>query len=92
MLTVQYTKGWLKDCEKNAESITKGILPFLEESSYEKVYQFTMGQGSTGIEREAYFVGWKLVQQLLIDGMSFEAIAKIKEPEMPETVRRLVQY
>lgn len=87
----EYKKGWLEDCRKHSESILKGILPYLEESSYEKVYQFTIGQGTTGNEREAYFVGWELVSALLKKGMSFKEIAKIKETDMPETIRRLIK-
>ena len=87
----EYARGWLEDCRNNSESIVKGILPYIEESSSEKVYQFTMGQGTTGNEREAYFVGWMLVDELLQEGMSFEEIARIKEADFPEVIRRVFE-
>jgi len=83
-------KGWLEACRKNSKTILKGILPYLEDSSNEKVYQFTMGQGNTCNEREAYFVGWESVDALLKEGMSFAEIAKIKETDMPETIGRTI--
>lgn len=89
---VEYQKGWLKECNKDSIAIFKGILPYLQDKSSECVYQFTMGNGTTGREREAYFVGWSLIPMLLKEGYSFGDIAYIQENEMVEIVREAINH
>lgn len=85
---IEFTyKGWLKSCERHKEAIYKGVYPYLDDSSSDAVYKFTMGDGASNHKREAYFVGWKLIQALLDLGVSFSEIAKVKEAELPEFVR-----
>ena len=80
---IEFSAGWLESCETKKEDIFNGILPYLSDSSSEKVYQFTMGNGTTGLEREAYYVGWKVVGSLLENGVSFKEIAVVKEENTP---------
>jgi len=89
---VEHKKGWLVDCKKQAKEIIQGLLPVLEETSYEKVFQFTMGHGTTGCEREAYYVGWVLVEHMLKHEYSFEKIAAIKQKDMPDTIRQHLHH
>jgi hypothetical protein len=84
---IEFTPDWLESCERKKEDIFNGIFPYLSDSSSEKVYQFTMGNGTTGIEREAYFVGWKVVGSLLENGVPFKEIARTTEENMPEFLR-----
>lgn len=41
---IEFTiQGWIKSCERNKEAIYKGIYPYLDDSSADAVYKFTMG-------------------------------------------------
>lgn len=86
--TCELTPNWLQSCRERWEEIRTGILPSLEDSTSETVYHFTIGPGTTGLGREAYYVGWRVVFQLLTRGMTFQEIAAIKEADMPETIRK----
>lgn len=81
--------GWLQECCKDAKQILQGIKPYLKESSAERIFQFTMGAGTTGKAREGYFAGWKLIGDMLEDGWSFSDIARIREEDM---VNALMKY
>lgn len=80
---IEHKKGWFQSCKKNRSEIFTGITPFLNESSSEIVTKFTFGNGTTNHEREAYFVGWEVVQLLLKKDVSFKDIASIKEDDIP---------
>ncbi|QUW23735.1 hypothetical protein JSQ81_09715 [Sporosarcina sp. Marseille-Q4063] len=80
--------GWLETATSKGTAILNGMLPFLEDSSTEAVQRFIVGKGTTGIEREAYYAGWVLVESLLNEGVSFQEIASIPENQMPEYVRQ----
>lgn len=86
---VEHQEGWLQECRKDVKQILQGIKPCLQECSAERVFQFTMGAGTTGKAREGYFAGWKLIGDMLEDGWSFSDIARIREEDM---VNVLVKY
>lgn len=86
---VEAQEGWLQECCKDAKQILQGIKPYLQECSSERIFQFTMGTGTTGKVREGYFTGWKLIGDMLEDGWSFSSIARIREDDMVNT---LVKY
>lgn len=86
---VEHQEGWLQECRKDVKQILQGIKPCLQERSTERVFQFTMGAGTTGKAREGYFAGWKLIGDMLEDGWSFSDIARIREEDM---VNILVKY
>jgi hypothetical protein len=88
---VEHRDGWFAEAERRAPQILSGIVPFLEESSSEQVMRFTMGTGVTGLEREAYYVGWVVVGQLLDEGYTFERLARIPEDDIPALVRRTIK-
>ncbi|CAM3066867.1 hypothetical protein FITA111629_01485 [Filibacter tadaridae] len=83
-LYIEHKKGWFQSCKKHRSEIFTGITPFLNESSSEIVTKFTFGNGTTNHEREAYFVGWEVVQSLLEKGVTFKEIAVIKEGHIPD--------
>ncbi|WP_246010406.1 DUF2268 domain-containing putative Zn-dependent protease [Bacillus yapensis] len=87
---IEHKMGWLKSCKENKAAIIKGILPFLDDSSSETVSMFTFGDGTTDTEREAYFVGWEIVQSLLENGVTFKEIANIKEKDIPNFIREIL--
>ncbi|GGJ53667.1 hypothetical protein GCM10008938_44640 [Deinococcus roseus] len=90
-IEMQQSPGWLARCREQSAEIFAGILPFLSEDQSEVVFQFTMGQGTTALEREAYFVGWELVGRLLQDGRSFAELARIPAEDLPRFVRTHLQ-
>lgn len=49
-----------------------------------------MGNGTTNIEREAYFVGWEIVGRLLAEGKTFQEIASVKESDMAKYIRQVL--
>lgn len=86
-LYIEHSKGWLESCYENKAEILTGILPYLEDSSYEAVTKFTFGNGTTNREREAYFVGWEVVQSLLNEGVTFKEMANVQEKDIPNYIR-----
>ena len=86
---VEFQEGWLQECCKDAKQILQGMKPYLQECSPERVFQFTMGTGTTGKVREGYFAGWKLIGDMRAEGWSFSDIARIREEDM---VNVLVKY
>lgn len=88
-LYIEHTKGWLKSCYENKSNIIMGILPYLEDSSSEVVTMFTFGNGTTNREREAYFVGWEIVQYLLGEGVTFKEMAYIQEKDISNYLREV---
>jgi hypothetical protein len=86
-LYIEHKKGWLQSCKENRAEIISGIFPFLEYSSSEAVTMFTFGNGTTNHEREAYYVGWELVNFLLDQGVTFKEMASVQEKDIPDYVR-----
>jgi len=84
---IEYKAGWLQECHAYRNQIIKGIIPFLQQSSSEVVTKFTIGKGTTNHEREAYYVGWVLVQNLLARGSTFKEIAHIQEQDLAQLVK-----
>lgn len=79
---IEYKSGWLQECYAYHNQILQGILPYLDQSSSDVVTKFTIGNGTTNHHREAYYVGWVLVEYLLEKGITFKEIAHIQEPEL----------
>jgi hypothetical protein len=86
-LYIEHKKGWLQSCKENRGEIIKGIYPYLEESSSEAVTKFTFGNGTMNHEREAYYVGWEMVNFLLTQGVTFGEIASIQETDIPDYLK-----
>ena len=74
-----------------SDAILQGLLPELEKSDSQSVFRFTMGRGTTGLEREAYAAGWFVVGDLLKQVKSFAEIARIPSAEMPAVVRAVIE-
>ena len=49
-----------------------------------------MGTGTVGKEREGYFAGWKLIGDMLDEGRSFSALARVKEDDMAGVLERYI--
>ncbi|NGX16574.1 hypothetical protein [Wenzhouxiangella sp. XN24] len=77
---------WLQECNARLEEIMAGIVEHLLEENPEAVNRFTVGEGTAGLEREAYCVGWHVVDQLLFGGSSFAELSRIPRSEIPSVV------
>ncbi len=89
-----YTEGgqnWLAECDKHRVEILKGIEASLADSSSPTVTRFTIGEGTSGLNREAYYVGWILVGALMKRGMTLAQIAHIPHGAILPIVRSTVQ-
>ncbi|MBE6610409.1 MAG: hypothetical protein E7634_07045 [Ruminococcaceae bacterium] len=89
---VEHQDGWLQDCSRDSKQILQRIRPFLQECSAEKIFQFTMGNGTTGRTREGYFAGWKLIGDMLDNGWSFSDIARVKEDDMARVLMKACSF
>jgi len=81
-------EGWLQLCHDNRTKILHGIIPYLSESNREAVDKFTLGTGTSGHQREAYYVGWEFVATQLKKGISFSQLASIKQKDIPDYVKK----
>jgi hypothetical protein len=91
---VEHEPGWLDLAASRERQILEGILPHVSASDSESVMRFTMGTGTTGTPREAYYVGWLVIEHLLRSGYDFPALARIPADAMPalvtDAIRELV--
>ena len=87
---IEARPGWLKEATARRLEILKGIRGRLDSDASEDVMRFTMGQGTTGLEREAYYVGWEVVGYWRKRGRSFAEIARIPEKDMPRQVAEAI--
>lgn len=78
---VSHQKGWYNEMKDNHKPIFQEIKSHTTEDSSDILYKYTMGQGSTGHEREAYYVGWCLVGRLLEEGYTFLDLMLLDEHE-----------
>ncbi len=87
---IEHQDGWLQECCKDAERIVQGIKPYLQDCSPERIFQFTMGTGTTGKVREGYFAGWKLIGDMRTNGWSFPDIARVREEDMANILEKYI--
>ena len=85
---IEFSEGWWAAARGRQRAILAGILPVVEERKPEMVFRYTMGSGSTGLEREAYAAGYWVVEELRRQGLSLGQIARVEEGDMPALVRR----
>ncbi|MGL4575329.1 MAG: DUF2268 domain-containing putative Zn-dependent protease [Burkholderiaceae bacterium] len=74
---VEHVPGWMKQAQAKQREILKAIKPALAKNDEENVLRFTIGPGPNGLEREAYFAGWLVVQHWLKQGKTHAQIARI---------------
>jgi hypothetical protein len=66
---------WFEQCVARETALLTGLRPNLADSRSETVARFTFGDGTTGLEREAYYAGWVLAGQLLDQGRTLAELA-----------------
>lgn len=89
---LEHRAGWYAEAEAKREAILRGILPALGRSDSETVMRFTMGRGTTGVDREAYYVGWLVVGDLLERGWTMAELARVPEQEIPALVEGSIRH
>ena len=87
----EHSKGWLAAAGEKRREILQGILPALNSDKSEDVMRFTMGSGTAGLEREAYYAGWIVVGEWLREGMTLAEVARIREAETPQRVAATIE-
>lgn len=85
---VEHRAGWYAEASARDRDILRGIAPALRADDSETVMRFTMGRGTTGLEREAYYAGWRVVGHLLEQGRTMADLARIPEDEIPAIVEQ----
>jgi hypothetical protein len=88
---IEQRNGWLAEAMPRRDAILRGLLPVLRASDSETVMRFTMGRGSTGVEREAYLAGWLVVGHLMERGRTLAEIARVPEAELPALVEATIR-
>lgn len=73
---------WLERCRAKEQAILTGIRPYVAEATNEALMRFLMGSGSTGETREAYYVGYRVVAQLIAEGRTLAELARIPEADV----------
>jgi hypothetical protein len=66
---------WLSGCEARQAAVLEGLRAHLAERGPEAVSRFTVGDGATGMRREAYCGGWLVVGHALAAGTTFAELA-----------------
>src|SRR5699024_27123 len=84
-------EGWLQLCHDNRTKILHGIIPYLSESNREAVDKFTLGTGTSGHQREAYYVGWEFVATQLKKGISFPQLVRINKKDILDYVKKILK-
>lgn len=83
---VEITPGWLARATEARLRILNDVREAAASDKSEDVMRFTMGKGPSGIEREAYYAGWTVVDHWHRHGMSYAQIARIPEAEAPARI------
>ena len=87
---VEMTPGWFARCEGMRAAILRDIRAAAASSKSDDVMRFTMGNGPSGVDREAYYAGWLVVDYWRRRGWGFDRIVRIPEAEAPAEVSRAI--
>jgi len=87
---IELTPGWLKKCEDRESEILKDVKAHLRSSDPNDIMKYTMGKSDLGIDREAYYAGWVVVQHWRTKGLTFAQIARLPEKDMPARTEQAI--
>lgn len=87
---LSYQQNWYEEAKENHDAIFNGIREYISNDDSEILYRYTMGTGSTGLEREAYYVGWIIVGKALNDGYSYFDLMTLNEVETNELAKKYI--
>lgn len=76
-------EAWLARCSDRLETIIVAMQPEFHLRGDAARNKYTVGEGNTGMEREAYCAGWHLVGRLIEKGHDFAGLARVAEDDIP---------
>lgn len=79
--------GWFRQCEENRALILNDIRKNLNDKD---VYRFSVGTGTTGIERGSYYAGWLVAGRLEEHNMSLADIAKFPSSSIVDQMNKVI--
>jgi hypothetical protein len=88
---IEHEPGWWSRVSARKADILRDVLPVLASQDGQTVFNFTIGNGPAGFQREAYAAGWWVIEHLRAQGMTLAQIARIGEAEMPAVAERAVR-
>ncbi len=88
----EMSPNWFARCSANRAAILADLKPHLASSDSDTTMRYTMGKGSLGLEREAYFAGWLVIGDLLHNGWTFPKLARVKDQEMVRLVANSIDH
>ncbi|WP_341675806.1 DUF2268 domain-containing putative Zn-dependent protease [Niveibacterium sp. SC-1] len=74
---VELEPGWLAAARKREAAVLRSVRAALASTDPETIHQHLMDRGPSGLTREGYYAGWRIVEQWRADGRSFAQIARI---------------
>ena len=80
--------AWLAKCRGNQAAILDSLRAHYAERGPEATSRFTVGMGTTGMQREAYCAGWLVLGYGLAHGDSFASLAHLSEDDAQAWVER----
>jgi len=88
---VTHNRAWWAAVQPKKAAILADVAASLEASDGASVYRQTIGQGGSGLTRQAYAAGWWVVEDLRAHGMTLAQIARIPPEKIVPTVRESIQ-
>ena len=80
-------RPWFEAGMAKRDGILAAIKPQLDATDGPTLFKYTMGQGSTGREREAYLAGWLVVGTMLRSGDTLAHLARVPADQLVPKVR-----
>jgi hypothetical protein len=88
---LSHRPGWLAEARARDRVILQELRGKLEAKDAAAVSSVTILKSpQSGVERIAYYGGWRVVQRMRQDGLSLAEIARIPEAEMPARVGKVL--
>jgi hypothetical protein len=82
------TPEWMEEARNHHEELLRGVLASVDNATPRAMDRFTRGPGPAGFDREAYYVGWVLVEHLLSSGWTLPGLARVPRGLMAKVVER----
>lgn len=84
---VTHNPAWWTAAQSRKAAILADVAASLDQSDGASVYRQTIGQGGSGLTRQAYAAGWWVVEDLRAHGWTLARIARIPADRITSTVR-----
>lgn len=86
----EFSPNWFARASERRTAILSDVGAHLAESSDDAVFRYTMGIGPAGVEREAYYVGWLVIGDLLRHGWTFDSLCRADQTAINELTREAI--